>query len=69
MTVTPIYLRAAGEALYGARWQRPLARDLAVSERTMRYWAAGSSVPGGVADDLRRLLTARRIVIDGLLAA
>jgi len=30
-----------GAALYGPRWQSELARDLGVSDRTVRRWAAG----------------------------
>lgn len=35
-------LRLAGQVLYGERWQRPLSRDLGISDRMLRYWAAGS---------------------------
>lgn len=31
-------LRFVGEALYGERWQSPLAGDLGVSDRAVRYW-------------------------------
>lgn len=31
-------LRLVGEALYGERWQSPLAGDLGVSDRAVRYW-------------------------------
>lgn len=34
-------LKSAGEALYGERWQSPLSRDLGVTDRTVRNWAAG----------------------------
>ncbi|MAO03352.1 MAG: hypothetical protein CL575_09350 [Altererythrobacter sp.] len=34
-------IRQVGEAMYGAHWQRPLARDLDVSDRLVRFWAAG----------------------------
>ena len=53
-------LIAVGQALYGERWQSPLARDLGVSDRTMRRWAAGQfPVPAGVAADLLKLCEAR----------
>jgi len=39
--MTPELLRVAGEAIYGAGWQSALARDYGVSDRTVRYWAAG----------------------------
>ncbi len=31
-------LRLVGEALYGERWQAPIAADLGVSDRAVRYW-------------------------------
>lgn len=31
-------LRLVGEALYGDRWQAPIAVDLGVSDRAVRYW-------------------------------
>jgi hypothetical protein len=31
-------LRLVGEALYGERWQAPIAGDLRVSDRAVRYW-------------------------------
>lgn len=31
-------LRLVGEALYGERWQAPIASDLGVSDRAVRYW-------------------------------
>ena len=34
-------LSAAGQALYGDRWQTPMARLLGVSDRTVRRWVAG----------------------------
>jgi hypothetical protein len=35
-------LSDAGIALYGANWQSPLARDLGVDGRMMRFWVAGT---------------------------
>jgi hypothetical protein len=35
-------LRAVGEAIYGDNWQSPLARDLGVDGRTIRFWVAGT---------------------------
>lgn len=49
-----------GQALYGERWQSPLARDLGVSDRTMRRWATGAyPVPPGVLTDLLPLVRGR----------
>lgn len=52
-------LRRAGEALYGDRWQSPLARDLGVAVRTMQRWTSGHPVPAGVWRELQRLLGER----------
>lgn len=53
-------LRAAGEALYGPRWQSDLARALGVSDRSVRGWAAGDRVvPPGVWVDIVALLRQR----------
>lgn len=45
--MTPDELRAAGEALYGHRWQSPLARRLLTDPRTVRRWLSGDrAIPG-----------------------
>lgn len=57
----------AGEALYGPRWQSDLARDLQVSDRTMRRWAACTTdVPAGLYIDLLRLTQERGAKLDAL---
>lgn len=56
-----------GEALYGPRWQSELARDLQVSDRTMRRWVAGTTdVPAGLYLDLLRLTQERSALLDAL---
>ncbi len=61
-------LARCGACLYGERWQSPLARDLGVSDRSVRAWVAGTrSIPAGVWGDLRRLLQERVIESRGLL--
>lgn len=56
-----------GEALYGTRWQSELARDLQVSDRTIRRWVAGTSdVPAGLYVDLLRLTQERAAALDAL---
>jgi methylphosphotriester-DNA--protein-cysteine methyltransferase len=58
-------LRDVGEALYGPRWQSDLARDLGVSDRTMRRWLARTDdLPPGVALDLLRLCEERAAQLD-----
>lgn len=60
-------LAECGEALYGPRWQSDLARDLGVSDRTMRRWVAGThDVPQGLYTDLLRLTEERAHVLDEL---
>ena len=65
--MTADFIVAAGRALYGERWQAPLARDLGVSHRTVRRWVSGESpMPEGVEADLRALLAEREQKIRGL---
>jgi hypothetical protein len=60
-TMTPQHLiTETGRALYGERWQTDMARDLGVSDRTVRRWAAGTENPRpGVYADLLRLCLER----------
>lgn len=61
-------LKRCGEALYGPRWQADLARDLSVSDRTVRRWVAEShEVPDGVYVDLRRLCSERAAGLKDLI--
>ncbi|MBW4985063.1 hypothetical protein KZZ07_21190 [Mameliella sp. CS4] len=63
------FITRTGEALYGARWQTPLAEDLKTSDRTVRRWISGQNeVPWGVMAELRGLLMARGACIHELLA-
>lgn len=56
-----------GEALYGLQWQSALARDLRVSDRTMRRWVANTSpVPASLHIDLLRLTQERAAALDAL---
>lgn len=55
--MTTADLRAAGEALYGPRWQRRLAREIAMNERTVRRYARGDlPIPERVALLVRMML-------------
>ena len=53
------HLTAVGRALYGDRWQSDIARDLGVSDRTIRRWVSGEDIPAGVWRDLLALVLAR----------
>ncbi|PAQ03743.1 hypothetical protein CIT25_02790 [Mesorhizobium mediterraneum] len=62
-------LDAVGPALYGARWQSPLARDLGVTDRTMRNWVAQKhEVPDHVPRQLHRLLLERGSAVQSTIA-
>lgn len=52
-------LRVVGEALYGRQWQRPLSRDLGVSDRTIRNWVAGQGCPRDLPGRLLPILRQR----------
>jgi hypothetical protein len=69
-TPTPPPLAEIGEALYGDRWQRSMARALGVSERTVRYWAAGHHpVPISLSPQLVGLARDRRAQLQRLIEA
>lgn len=58
-TMSPDTLARIGVALYGAQWQSALARDLGVSDRSMRRWASGAfPVPVDVPAELRTIVDA-----------
>ena len=62
-------LRRAGEALYGERWQSPLSRDLGVTDRTIRNWAAErTDCPDNVPERLLGILRARGASVARLTA-
>ena len=49
-----------GEALYGDRWQRAVAREVDVSDRAVRYWASDAvAPPHEINDELMRMVTDR----------
>ena len=52
-------LKAAGTALYGRQWQTPLARDLGVTDRTVRNWVRGVNRPIDLPTRILPLLRAR----------
>lgn len=60
-------LCAVGEALYGPRWQTELARELEVSDRTIRRWLAGDVEPApGVWIDLMLMTQERALALEDL---
>lgn len=52
-------LGRVGTALYGERWQTPLADDLGVADRTMRRWVAGDAMPEPVWAEIGALCSKR----------
>lgn len=61
-------LKDAGEVLYGPRWQSQMARDLNVSDRTVRRWAQGAVVPKkGHYLDLIRVAKDRVMALEALV--
>lgn len=52
-------LKFVGKALYGRQWQAPLSRDLGVTDRTIRNWAAGLGCPTDLPDRLLPILRQR----------
>jgi len=58
--LTPRELETVGQALFGERWQTPMARALDVADRTVRRWLAGDDAPSpGIAADLLKIARGR----------
>lgn len=69
--MNPDLLRRAGRSLYGRNYAVPaMARDLRVSDRSIRRWLNSTApMPEGVLDDLMRLITERhRELLEVLIA-
>ena len=71
------WLIAAGEALYGDRWQSAIAADLGVAVRTVQRWAAGErgvdadtvyQVRALLRDRAARIATLKRTTVDDVAA-
>lgn len=61
-------LKVAGVALYGRQWQTPLSRDLQITDRTIRNWAAGVGRPADLIDRILPLLRAREGQLQHVIA-
>ena len=62
-------LRLVGEALHGERWQSPLAGDLGVSDRAVRYWlSAGTQCPDDLGPRLLAVVVRKREAVSALEA-
>jgi hypothetical protein len=54
--MTVAELIAAGEAIFGARWVKPLARAIGCNHRTVRFWKnGGRRIPEAAAAKIRAL--------------
>lgn len=57
-------LRLVGGALYGDRWQAPIAVDLGVSDRAVRYWLSKATpCPGDTGDRLLAIVVRKRVAL------
>ena len=67
---TPLdLLRLVGEALHGERWQSPLAGDLGVSDRAVRYWlSAATQCPDDLGPRLLAIVARKREALSTLEA-
>ena len=60
-------LRLVGEALYGERWQAPIAADLGVSDRAVRYWISiANPCPDDLGARLLAIIVGKRESLAGL---
>lgn len=65
--ISPETLARVGEALYGSQWQSALARDLDMSERSVRYMLSGERpVHAGIVIDLLQIVEDREIDLHDL---
>jgi hypothetical protein len=57
--MTPAELEIAGRLLYGARWQTSLARNVGVTNRSVRRWYAGTRKMKPESEEKIKILMAR----------
>ena len=60
------HLNLAGSALFGPRWQSEIGRALGVTDRTVRRWIAGDTVPDEVGPKLVALIDKRIVELKRL---
>lgn len=61
-------LQRVGTALYGPRWMTDLAKELAVTDRTLRRWIADDFVADWAWLRLRQLVEQRQREMSALLS-
>lgn len=59
--MTPADLQSIAAAVYGARWQSQLSRDMGVGLRTVQRWARDGIDKSATSEWVRRFLEDRRI--------
>lgn len=59
--MTNVELQSLAAAVYGARWQSQLSRDMGVALRTVQRWAGSGIDKPATAEGVRRFLEERRI--------
>lgn len=65
-----VLLRLVGKALYGERWQMPIAADLGVLYRAVRYWlSADTPCPDDVGARLFAIMLRKRDALVDLEAS
>lgn len=65
--MTPTKLKTYGEFLHGRNWQCALARDLIISDRSVRNWMSGKhQIPARIESELIELAAAHYIKLKAL---
>ena len=65
--MTPTKLKTYGEFLHGRNWQCALARDLRISDRSIRNWVSGKhQIPARIEEELTELAAAHYIKLKAL---
>ncbi len=59
--MTPRDLQSMASAVYGARWQSQISRDMGVALRTVQRWARDGIEKTATAEGVRRFLEERRV--------